>query len=473
MLTASQLYGLALIAGYAVLIGTVVWTFAGGRVFSKLGFLVADREVSLLPAAISIAAAWIWAPALFVSAQKAYTQGWVGLFWFLLPNVSCLVLFAFFAERIRNQFPDGFTLSHFMRSRFSKRVQTLYVIELGGLAICSFAVQLVAGGQVIATMTTLPYPVVIVLLALIPIGYTFMTGLRGSVASDFFQMALIGLVGVITIPWAVSNSGGMHTVLLGLFGKSGTYYHLWSGDGLTVFLTFGIPVTIGLLSGPFGDQSFWQRAFAVKRDSVRNAFLLGAVFFVIVPLGMSFLGFSAAGAQIPVKDASRVNMAAVNAFLPSWVAVPFLYLLLSGLVSKLDTNLSAISSIAGHDFLNEQHNHPLSRVRLFARGSMVVLTLGGLSIAYIIGTYVANPVLYLFLVYGTLRSSVLLPTVISLMKKDVSEAGIFWGIIVSLSIGLPVFAYANLQQIVPLIIGGSLFTVLASGVTTLVMSRTR
>lgn len=471
MLT-SYLPGLLLIAGYAALIGTVVYVFAGSEIFTKNWFLVDNRQVSLTPAAVSIAASWIWAPALFVSAQKAYTQGWVGLFWFLLPNTACLVLFAFFAERIRAQFPDGFTLSGYMRSRFSKRVQAMYVIELGGLAICSFAVQLVAGGTVIATMTHLPYPLVIVLLAAIPVCYTMYAGLRGSVTSDFFQMGIIGLVGIVTIPWAVNNAGGMHAVALGLFGKTGTYEHLWSGDGLTVFLTFGIPVSIGLISGPFGDQSFWQRAFAIKREVVKRAFLWGAVIFTIVPLGMSLLGFIAAGTKLAVIDASHVNMEAVAAFLPSWVAIPFLYLLLSGLVSKLDTNLSAVSSIAGHDFLGG-NTDSMRDIKLFSRSAMIVLTVGGIAIAYVVGTYVENPVLYLFLVYGTLRSSVLLPTIITLVKKDVNETGIFWGIILSLSVGLPIFAYGNLQQIVPLIIGGSLFTVLASGITTLVMSRTR
>ena len=66
--------------------------------------------------AFSVAAAWIWAPALFVSAETAYTQGWVGLFWFVIPNVSCLVLFSFFAAKLRDRFPSGFTLSGYMRN---------------------------------------------------------------------------------------------------------------------------------------------------------------------------------------------------------------------------------------------------------------------------------------------------------------------------------------------------------------------
>lgn len=49
-------------------------------------FCVGSRSENWLMSALSIAATWIWAPALFVSTEKAYSTGWVGLFWFLVPN---------------------------------------------------------------------------------------------------------------------------------------------------------------------------------------------------------------------------------------------------------------------------------------------------------------------------------------------------------------------------------------------------
>ena len=467
------LSGFALVAAYGIFMLAVVRFFAGGRVFTKLDFLVAKRKIPMIFGAVSIAAAWIWAPALFVSAQKAYTQGWVGLFWFIVPNVLCLVLFAFFAGRIRALFPDGFTLSGYMRQRYSPRVQKLYLVELTGLAACSFAVQLVAGGAVIVAMTGMPYLLVIILLAVIPLAYTFTGGLRASIVSDFVQMAIIGIVGVITIPWAIHGGGGLLAIENGLFGKSGTFTELFSGDGLNVFLTFGIPTTIGLMSGPFGDQSFWQRAFGIERRSVKRAFLWSSVIFAVVPLSMSLLGFLAAGNGMKVVDAGHVNMEVVQTFLPTFMAVPFLFLLLSGLVSKLDTNLSAIASLAGHDLVGPTGDHEVGQVRAYSRGAMIVLSVAGIAIAYTIGTYVENPVVYLFLVYGTLRSSTLLPTIITLLQKDaVSESGVFWGIVVSLLVGFPIFAYGNLLHLTPYIVGGSLFTVLASGVITLLGART-
>lgn len=74
-------------------------------------FCVGSRSENWLMSALSIAATWIWAPALFVSTEKAYSTGWVGLFWFLVPNALCLVIFIPFAKRIRKEMPEGMTLS--------------------------------------------------------------------------------------------------------------------------------------------------------------------------------------------------------------------------------------------------------------------------------------------------------------------------------------------------------------------------
>src|SRR5699024_9541520 len=77
---------------------------------TREGFLLGNRQVGWVRSGFSIAATWIWAPALFVAAQQGYENGWVGVFWFTVPNVACLMIFAWFARRARDRFPDGFTL---------------------------------------------------------------------------------------------------------------------------------------------------------------------------------------------------------------------------------------------------------------------------------------------------------------------------------------------------------------------------
>lgn len=208
-----------------------------------------------------------------------------------------------------------------------------------------------------------------------------------------------------------------------------------------------------------------------RKESVGKSFVLGALFFGVVPLSIAMLGFLAAGMGFQASNPSQVNLEVVMSLLPSWVVVPFLFLLLSGLVSTLDSNLSSISSLAGHDVYERRNGKEKGwegqvRVMAYSRIAMVGLVLGGIAIANVPGI----TILYLFMFYGTLRASTMLPTVITLLEKKVSESGVFWGITASIAVGLPIFAYGNLYKITPMIIAGSLTTLLASGIITLVAS---
>jgi Na+/proline symporter len=478
----TSLQGTILIFGYGVLMWLLVGLFAGRFSRKKLAFLVADRKISQWPAAFSIAATWIWAPALFLAAQKAYQQGIVGVFWFTVPNVACLIIFAYFAEKVRDKLPDGFTISGYVRKRLSARCQNVYLLQLLGLATCSFAVQLLAGGVVIAGLTGISFLAVTVVLALIALSYSWWSGIRSSIMTDYAQMVFIALIGFTFIPWAVLESGGWSSVVAGLYGRTGTFNSLISGDGGMAFWSFGIPVTIGLLAGPFGDQSFWQRAFSIKEGQVKGAFIKGAVIFATVPILMSLLGFIAAGKALTVKDVQLTNLVVILEYLPRWTVVPFTYMLLSGLVSTLDSNLCAIASLTGHDVFNRkqysQPKAPSTRQQRdnadawavqYARSAMLVFCLGAVVIANLPGM----KILYLFLFYGTLRASTLLPTVILILKKDVSEPGVFWGIVSAIAVGLPIFAYGKFTGNLPFIVFGSIFTVGISGTVTLVMSKVR
>ncbi|MFW6222559.1 MAG: sodium:solute symporter family transporter, partial [Bacteroidota bacterium] len=254
--------GWMIIGFYGLIMFAVTWFFSRHFTKTKDLFLVASRKVGLWQSSVSIAATWIWAPALFIAAQKAYQQGIAGTFWFTVPNIACLIVFGWFAKKMRDRLPDGYTLSDFARKQFSSRVHNLYIFQLTGLAICSFAVQLLAGGAVITALTGIPFLWVTIALAGISLIYSLFSGLNASIVTDFVQLGFIYIVSIVLVPWAIINGGGFDALVRGLGGVTGTYGSIFSGDGGQVFLTVGIAVTIGLMAGPFGDQSFWQRTFA-------------------------------------------------------------------------------------------------------------------------------------------------------------------------------------------------------------------
>lgn len=446
---------LAIFAGF--FIGVTLIYAAGLDLSSKRGFLLASRDIGWVKGGFSIAATWIWAPALFVAAQQGYQHGWVGVFWFTVPNVLTLIVFSWFAVRARAMFPEGFTLSAAAGTRYSKRVQGAYLIGLIGLAVSSFAVQLLAGAVVVTALTGISFTLVTLALSAIALSYTAYAGLRGSVVTDWLQMLVIAVVG-FGLAAAVAAVAGWTTIAQGANGVDGTYTSLTSGAGAALFWSFGLSTTIGLLAGPFGDQSFWQRAWASKEQDVRKSFILGAAVFSIVPIVMSLLGFAAAGASLEVISPQLTNLSAVLEWLPLWTVIPFLLYVMSGLVSTMSSQLSAVSTFAGHDFskVTDDNTKIVARARL----GMVLMAVAAIGIAHIPGIQIVQ----LFIFYGTLRACTMMPTAIMLVwRRRLSERGAFYGIVASLVVAVPMSAYGNLQGVVPMIVAASLAAIALSG----------
>ncbi len=453
--------GFAMLAAYFVIMMTVTLIFAR-KGNGKDDFYVGNRKMGTFASAMSVAATWIWAPALFTSAEKAYTNGVPGLFWFLVPNVCCLLLFIPFAKKIRQRMPDGITLSGFMGNEYrSKPVKRVYGTQLTLLAILSTAVQLLAGGRILSSVAGIDFTLTTILLAVIALSYSLISGIRASVMTDSVQMIFLLIACAIFVPWALSMPGGVQNLQNGLGGLSGGYTELFNKNGIDVLLAFGLPTVIGLISGPFGDQCFWQRAFSIDEKKIGRSFAIGAVLFGAVPLSMGILGYIAAGSGYVAVDNGIVNLELISHLFPGWVIIPFVFMLISGLLSTVDSNLCAIASLTTDLNIREENKG------LVAKGAMVALLLLGISIANIPGMTVSN----MFLIYGTLRATTLLPTVLTLLKVRLAGRGIVAGVVTAMVTGLPLFSYATLNGLSLLKSAASLYTVLISGIIAVAVSR--
>ena len=456
------MFGIVVLVVYALLMIFVTLIFTR-RATSAESFHVADRRIGAPAAAMSIAATWIWAPSLFTSSEVAYTSGVPGFFWFLVPNVMCLLFFIPFAKRIRRQYPEGITLTGYMTEKYqSGKVKGIYSFQLGALAVLSTAVQLLAGGKTLSLLTGLPFWSMTFALALIAYSYSRFSGLKASVATDVVQLGIILLGGALLVSLGLQRAGGVDTVVKGLGSITGEFTSLTSASGIEVLLSFGLPTAIGLISGPFGDQCFWQRAFSIRENRIGRSFLGAAILFALVPIFMGTIGFLAAGTGFQASDPGMVNWEFVMSLLPSWVLVPFLFMIVSGLLSTVDSNLCAAASLTT-DWMTKEGSENIKVSRT------VMLAL--LGVAILIANIPGLTVTHLFLFYGTLRASTLLPTVMTLLGKRLSANGVFAGVLVSLCVGLPVFAYGNIAGVATAKTAGSLITVLSSGVVALLASR--
>lgn len=424
------------------------------------GFLTGNHRISAGISALSIAATWIWAPALFTSTEKAYINGLPGLFGFLVPNVLCLIVFIPFAKRIRSQMPEGVSLSGYMASKYkSNRVRNIYRFQLGALSLLSTAVQLLAGSKLLSFITGIPFPVLTVILAAIAYSYSQFSGIKASTVTDAVQMIFMLAACIVFVGYTFIKQDGVIHLINGIGGISGNYSSFFDKNGIDVFIGFGLPSAIGLMSGPFGDQSFWQRAFSVKKEKIAFSFGIGALLFAVVPLSMGILGYVAAGLKLPVNDISIINFEVISQLLPLWMIMPFLLMVVSGLISTVDSNLCSIASLC----CDTSNDFSINKSKL----SMIAMLAAAILIANIHGLTVTH----LFLLYGTFRASTLLPTILTLKDVNLTEKGVIFGIVAALLLGFPIFACGTILNISIYKTIGSLATVFISGIAALVVSR--
>lgn len=440
----------SLILYFIVIIGMTVFI---KKPQNKSDYIAGGHDVGTISTALSISATWIWAPALFVSAEQSYTNGYSGLLWFLVPNIVCLLLFIPFAIRLRKKMPYGFTLSQLMNDTYGTKVKNIYVTQLSLLSLLSTIVQLVAGGKIISIMTGIPFWITTVILGGVALIYSLNKGIRASIFTDAIQMLLILIACFILVPMAI-NINGIQPITEGFkgIGRDTTFFN---ANGIELMLAFGIPTTIGLIAGPFGDQNFYQRIFSVKQDKIKKAMILGAISFAIVPLGMGILGFIASGVGFTGGDISVVNFELIRAILPQWASIVFMFVLLSGLLSTIDSNLNSISSLTNDIVKDAKVSH--------LKWAMVILTVLSIVLSNINMTIVD-----FFLIYGILRATTFGTTVMTLLGYQFKPNGVFYGVLVALVIGMPTFVYAKANDILWLNIVASIFTLTISVIIALI-----
>ena len=423
--------------------------------------LVGKRNVGPFKSALSIAATWIWAPALLVSSEKAYQWGWVGLFWFLVPNILCLIFFSGFADKIRKSMPSGYSLAGYMEKEYDAKVKKIYLAVLTIITVMSTVVQLLAGGLLISTITGGSFLTITIVLSLITFCYSQFSGIEASIVTDAIQMITMIIISIIIVYSAFNRGFNIGDIKSGIYGIDGNYKSLVSSEGRSVFLAFGLSSAIGLISGPFGDQAFWQRAFATKSGSIKKSFILGAIMFAIVPLAMGAIGFLASGIKMPTNNIGMVNVEFIRNYLPDYIIYLFEFVMISGLLSTVDSNLCSITSLANE--IKSTYNLRQAKITM-----AILLVLG------VIGANIPNiTVTKLFMIYGATRSSTLLITILTLKDYKLDSKGVSVGIATSLVVGLPIFIYGTINGVSTLTVLGSLISVLASGVVAIIYTKWR
>lgn len=423
--------GVVIISAFGITMILLSLIVSRKRIQDREEFLLAKRKVNIIPGAMAIASSWIWAPALFLSAQKSYENGIAGTFWIIVPNILSLIFFAYFAGQLRRFLPKGYTLPQYIRERHGSGSHIVYVIQFLILQLGSLTIQSLAGAKVLQVCSDIPVKWGAFLIVGFALLYAIIGGLRTSVITDYIQMAVILIVCAALVPGLISATGGIPTILKGLGGIKGNGYNPLDED---VFLTFGLAICISLLAAPLGDQMQWQRAYALKENRIIwPCYTLGALIYACVPLALSTLGFVAASPEISkvlsVTDNQMIGPLVASTYLPHYMVYGVVFIFLAALCSTADSSLLAIASLAASDcfpfkrsscsfgstVICHSSESPAKEAEYitFSRVAMVLAAAAAYGISQIPGI----ELMHVMLGYGAIRAATMIPTIITLCDE--------------------------------------------------------
>lgn len=457
--------GIALLVAFTVFMGLAIFLFARKPDTDARGFLVANREVGLIPGAMSVAVTFIWAPAVFVVSLQAFQNGVPGLFWFLAPNLLTFIVFALVARKVRNDHPEGFTLTQFVLEKTNSRLAHIALLTTFFLwLLTAIVINGVAGGFLLSTVSGVDFRVAVIWLSVLALTYSLSRGMRASIITDVLQMTMVIGLALIMVPWTINATGGTETLIDGLGGMIGNRNPLDPKIAYEV----GILATIGLLGGTLQDQMFYQRAYSVKKHLVFRVFFIGAFLFAFVPLILSSLGFIGASlvgsGAIEVTNPEMVGPIVIANYLPSWALALFVMMAFAGLTSTLDSAFVAMSSLTSVDVYQQYINRTPTESQSLRAARYGMFLLGGLGIGV---AFLKPDLFWVFRFYAAVAAGGFIPTLIVLFAARIKRpAFLALAVVAALAIALPTSVIGNMEENIDLIVGGTFAAMIVSFLVT-------
>lgn len=432
--------GIALI----VLLGGL-WIYIGIRSARRVqdtdDYLVGGRNVGVALGSATILATWVTGNTILAAPESGYTYGVLGVLGYAVGGSIAVVAFAPLAARLHAILPSGRTVGDFFRLRYDTKNYGLFLVMLILWDLGWLLTQGMAAGIILESVFDLPFHVGVVLTIAIVVAYVTVGGMISVLSTDFMQTMLIMLV-VFLFPAWIYLSAGPGDVYDGIAALSPEKLQLGDAGGL-LFLCI-IPL---IYTGEaFMDNTFWQRAFMLRRGIIKKTFLLAGLGWIFVPVATGTLAWVAIGTDMDLPGGpSSVAPEVVAHYAGGLGSVLFLALIWAALASTMSALLNAVSGIVMNDVYNNFVRPQATDRQVLRVGRITTVVLALVTIA------AAWPkpmtLLTLLILLGVINAAYLTPVVLGVWYRTVNPTGVFWSVVVGCVAGLLVFGGGALPML--------------------------
>jgi sodium/proline symporter len=352
---------------------------------------------------------------------------------------------------------DSITIPDYLESRFRDDRQLLRKIAAVSLVVfvtIYVSAQIDATGMAFETFLGWNYYVGAVVGFCVVLAYIVSGGFVAVAWSDVFQGSLMFL-GLVTLPLiGTFIAGGVGEVTAGLRGQDPALLQIGFGEGARGFAGVLSLALIGL--GFLGSPQVFVRFIAIRSPNEVNRGAAVAIGYTVLALSGAVLtgmvgrhllvDASQSATEVLGNGAQNVLPLMVETFLPAILAGVFIAIVLSAIMSTIDSLLVVAASALVRDWYQKVRNPSLPDDALvgLSRKATVALAVLALGIALGVATFVPGRTVFWFVIFGWSGiSATFCPTMIlSIFWKGMTARGAVAAMLVGFCC-VPIFKFLS------------------------------
>ena len=377
---------------------TLIITLVVGAFFIALGYInlkkisdnkshiIGDRNENIFSLTTSLSASALGAWILFGPASAATWGGIGAIIGYAIGTAAPMLFLLNFGPKIRREFPNGMSLTEFVKRRFGTGILKIILI----LILFYLTIFLIAEVTAIAFLLNLisktPLWITSGLTLIICLLYILRGGFKLSVITDKYQFIIILGIILFSIFYILGN---LEVSSYEIIKKNSP--KLLSKNYIPNY-TAGLTFFIAVASTNLFHQGNWQRVFAAKNNFIlKRSLIYSSIISFLIVLWFGYTGLISFSMDSRINpDLAFFSLMLLNENI--LIIISILILALALTLSTIDTLINAISSLIIID--GKEINEYLSGKKIKDRTNKVVLLLSCLVFIFASKGY---SILYLFL----------------------------------------------------------------------------
>ena len=402
---------------------------------NNTNYIVGDRNENTFSLTASLTASALGAWILFGPASAATWGGIGAVIGYALGTAAPMLFLYNFGPKIRKEFPNGLTLTEFIKKRFGVGVLKISLFLILFYLIIFLIAEVTAIASLLNFISKVPLWITAGITLIICLLYILRGGFKLSIITDKYQFSFIILI-ILSSLFIILGNIDLSSYEL-IKQKSPNLIDKNYLPNYTAGLTFFIAVAATNLF----HQGNWQRVFSAKNNSILKTSLVYSsiiIFFIVFWMGYSgLISYSLNSKVIP--DLAFFDLVLNNK--NSLVIIGILILAMSLTLSTIDTLINAISSLI---IVNgDQVNKFLSGKEIKEKANLIILLL---SVLVFVLASKGYSILYLFLLADLLCCAAVITIFYGFFNKKINSKLASISIICGLVSGLLFFPSQNFQS---------------------------